>query len=438
MKHLTKAIALCLLALLLCGCAAEQTPYERNDAEGFGVSVRYDANGGIFTTNTSVIVDSYDLKALPVSDGQAQLALIPPSHEARGNDAFTPVKNGYFLAGWYAAYEDGAYAQPWDFENDVLQLDPQGSYRAQEPVLTLYAAWAPLFQIDFVDMATGDVLESLTFDPTQEMDLRVPQWNEETGALEMHKFPTRKGYTFDSVYYDEAGLTGPANGVLDHPGTLDTATGTVQDPVLTVYTSWLQGEWYHVYTAQQFLENASVTGSYVIHNDLDFAGEIWPTSLMHGNFSGTIEGNGHTLRNISLVQTNNSKVNTGLFGVLTEEASLEKLRLENVELTIKGGTRITGASFGLLTGSASEKARLYDVTVENSRIKILENAYFGTEDYVIGLVSGMGQTGIDHSGITALVEGENPTLTAQVTDGTVTLVEAAETAATEETVNSDT
>ena len=31
----------------------KQTPYEKNDAENFTVSVKYDANGGIFTTNTS-------------------------------------------------------------------------------------------------------------------------------------------------------------------------------------------------------------------------------------------------------------------------------------------------------------------------------------------------------------------------------------------------
>ena len=100
MKQTRKLLAVLLvLALGLAGCGPQLTPYEVNNQEGFTVSVKYDANGGMFTTNTSVIVDSFNVKDVAASG--AGIALLPPDAAARGNDAFKASRNGYFLAGWY-------------------------------------------------------------------------------------------------------------------------------------------------------------------------------------------------------------------------------------------------------------------------------------------------------------------------------------------------
>ena len=106
MNQKIKAIALAALLLVtlifVTGCAQEISPYEQNTMDGYSVSVRYDANGGFFTTNTSIIVDSYDLSQLPTDgSGNAQAALLAPEDARRGNDAFTAIKSGHFLAGWY-------------------------------------------------------------------------------------------------------------------------------------------------------------------------------------------------------------------------------------------------------------------------------------------------------------------------------------------------
>ncbi len=424
MKHNIKKIltgCLVLAVLLLAGCAAEQTPYERNDAENFSVSVKFDANGGIFTTNTSVIVDSYNLSQLKTDgNGQAQIALIPTDHEARGNDAFTPVKNGYFLAGWYKTYDPATntYADKWDFETDRVSVDPKGSYSASQPVLTLYAAWLPMFQVDFVELETGEQLGSYTFDPTADAALQVPRWNEETGAIQMFKFPNRDGYTFQGAYYDAAGTQPVNTETLEHSGTIDYATGTTNDHTMTVYTTWTEGEWFHIYNAAQFLDHASVNGSYVLHADLDFAGEIWPTSLMYGGFNGAIEGNGHTLRNIELAQTNNSKVNAGLFGRLAESAVLKDLTLENVTFTIQSGTRVAGTSYGLLAGAIADTATVSNVQIASGKIQIDSRCYFGVDDYAIGLVCGMGDhTLVDGSGITCEATGDSPEKVQITVDG---------------------
>ena len=424
-------LAVCLLLVTLTfvtGCAQESSPYELNDADAYTVSVKYDANGGIFTTNTSVIVDSYNVSDMRLNgEGKAEIALIAPENTARGNDAFTAINNGYFLAGWYTERRESSdgctYSGKWNFEEDLLAVDPNGDYTSAEPVLTLYAAWVPLFEIEFYDLASGEYLDSYTFNPITAGEIPVPQWDEESGAVEMYQFPARSGYTYNGAYYDAAGTRAVDTAAVAHTGIVDYATGTASDGSMKLYVDWTEGEWYHIYNVEQFLDNASVNGNYVIHADLDFAGEIWPTSLMHGSFAGTIEGNGYTIRNVEVTQTNNSKVNAGLFGNLSEEAAIHDLTFENVTFTIKGGTRVVGTSFGLFAGTITDGAELTGVQIQNSTLQIDSTAYFGVDDYVIGLLCGMGNADlVDYTGITCQAVGDTPeSLQITVTGNEVTL-----------------
>ena len=441
MKWNVKAILVICLLLTLClmaaGCSQTQTPYELNDQENFTVSVRYDAGGGTFTTNTSVIVDSYDVSGLKTNaQGKAEVALVAPESPVRGKNAFTAVNNGYFLAGWYAertatgtdakGNPQYTYGGKWDFDTDRLAVDPTAAHSASQPVLTLYAAWVPLFEVRFLDRATGEALDSYTFNPAGDAELRVPAWDEKTGAIEMYEFPARSGYTYAGAYYDAAGTQKVETPALTHPGAVDAATATATDPVLEVYVDWTEGEWFHIYNVEQLLDHASVNGCYVIHADLDFTGKIWPSSLMYGNFNGTIQGNGHTFSNIAIEQTNNSKTNAGLFGSLTETAVITDLTLRQVTVTIKSGTRMAGTSYGLLAGTVSEQAQLTGIQIQDSCLQIDSSAYFGTDDYAIGLVCGLGNPPIDFSGIRCEAVGAAPeSIVITVTDGTVTVAPAA-------------
>ncbi len=262
--------------------SGEKTPYEINDSESYTVSVKFDANGGSFTTNTSVIVDSFNIADVEKnSNGDALIALISPDDKNRGNDAFKAVKNGYFLAGWYkerTEIKDNngettyTYSGKWDFERDTLEVDTQKQYSSKEPVLTLYAAWVPLFSIEFYSLDSGEFIESFSFDPNEVGEIALPQWDKETGALEMNNFPEKSGYTFKNAYLDEKGATVVDTEVLKHSGTVDYETATAKNNVMKLYLEWREGEWYHIYNAEQFLENASINGSYEIHADLDFKG----------------------------------------------------------------------------------------------------------------------------------------------------------------------
>ena len=418
-----KAIVIALLTLgaatLFTGCAADKTPYEKNDAENYSVSVKYDANGGVFTTNTSVIVDSFNISGMTANaQGNAEIALLSPDNSLRGNDAFTAVKNGYFLAGWYEKRtetldENGnaiyVYENKWDFDKDVLEVDASKEYSSKEPVMTLYAAWVPMFEIEFYSLNSGELLDTYVFDPTLGNELQLPKWDEKSGAIEMYKFPKQNGYTYDGVYLDAEGKNPVTTEALVHSGTVDYNNGMGKNSTMKVYVDYIEGDWFHIYTAEQFIKNASVNGYYEIYADLDFSDEVWPTSLMYGNFNGKINGNGHTFKNITFRQTNNSKVNAGLFGNLTEKASISDVRFENVNFTIQAGTRVAGTNYGLFAGSISDAAQISNVKILSSTLKIDSKCYFGVTDYTIGLVCGMGNADvIAGAEITCEATGDNP------------------------------
>ena len=437
-KALLIAAVLILAVLALAGCSQEVSPYQQNDAQGYTLSVKFDANGGYFGTNTTVIVDSYN----PAELG-GEIALLSPDNEARGIDAYQAKNPGYFLAGWYAQRTETAdgytYSDKWDFETSRLSVDPKVEYSAEEPALTLYAVWVPEFEIEFYDLASGELLQAYAFNPSDADSIQVPAWNEQTGAIDMYKFPTKEGHTFKAAYYDAQGTKAVDTETVIHPGKVNEATGQAENATLKLYLDWTEGEWYRIYNVEQFLDNASVSGNYEIFADLDFEGEIWPTSLVYGNFTGSIVGNGHTFKNIAVEQTNNSKTNAGLFGYLAEGAELSDLTFENVTFTIKAGTRVAGTSFGLLSGTISEKAVFNNVAITGGQLLIDANSYFGTEDYVIGLLCGMGSAPIDESGITCTVVGEG--LWVSVVDGVVTLSDEPvgdPTAPAEETVPEET
>lgn len=401
--------ALLLVSVLAAaGCGEVETPYQKNDAQNFTVSVKYDANGGDFTnTNTLAIVDSYD----PATNG-GKIALLEPGDPQRGKNAFQAKRPGYFLVGWYTQCTetaDGmAYSGKWDFSTDVLTVDPNGTYTSTEPQLTLYAAWLPLFEIEYYDLATGQLLTTVSYNPTQSSGITLPVWDEETGTINMKDVPEYKDHTFAGLYLDAEGTQPVTDAVLTHPAEVDMTTATAQNTTLRLYTQWQEGQWYRIYTAEQFVKNANVNGCYELYADLDFADSIWPTALMYGNFGGTIRGNGHTLRNITFTQSNNSKVNAGMFGQLTETAQLTDVTFENVTFTVKAGTRVAGTSYGLLAGSLAAETKLENVSILASTLQIDSGCYFGTEDYVIGLVSGSGNGGIDPAGITCQPTGDAP------------------------------
>lgn len=412
------AVVVCAVALfMIFGGSSEKTQYQINDEDNYVVSAVYDANGGTFTANTSVITDSFKIDDMAAdSDGNVSIALIAPDNSARGNDAFKPVRSGYILAGWYSERtastdSDGnttyVYSDKWDFDNDLLTIDKNQSYQSEDPVITLYAAWVPMFEIQIYDLGTQEYIDSIYIDPQDTDTVEVPRWDEDEGIMQMYDFPERSGYTFEKAYYDADGREAVDTDVIEHTGYIDEKTGTAVDSVMKLYVEWTEGEWYHIYTAEQFVDNANVNGCYEIYADLDFTDETWPSSFMYGNFGGTINGNGHTFQNITFAQTDNSKTYAGMFGNITETAKISDITFENVIFTIEAGVRVEGARFGLFAGAIADEAQLSGIHISDSILQIDSASYFGAEDYLIGLVCAVGEADIE-ADISCEASGDDP------------------------------
>lgn len=430
LKPLLAAGMLLLAVLCFSACAGDwSAPYPSLDEEGYTVSVKYDANGGVFAgTNNVTVVDVFNPdQASTNANGEKEIHLLSPDDPLRGKEsAFSISRNNYFFVGWYAertlrvdesgnpldeygvptsvsGREQGyIYGSKWNFDTDVLTVDPSAKLSSETPVMTLYAAWVPYYVYEFYaeDASTG---EMMLYSTEQMVSLDIPAWDETSGEMEMENFPKREGMTFDGAYLDPE-MTQPLTEAL--AGSIDYDKGISIENTFKIYTKWMEGNWYKIYTAEQFVDNSRIDGSYIICADLDFSDEVWSLGLSKGQFTGTILGNGHTFSNITVTQADISQSRGGLFGSLDSAAKIENLSFENVTYTVSAGSRVTAPTFGLLAGSISENAVLTDVTVSGSLL--IGDGCYPKDDYQIGLLSGNGVShGIDLSGITCAVTPEN-------------------------------
>ena len=403
---------------LVTACGNKTNGYDMNNKDGYTVSVKYDANGGVFTGTSAVMVDSFKIDEMKKdSSGMVQLKLLKPTDSSRGD--WNPSNGKKMLAGWYKERIESTdsngnvvytYSGEFNFDTDVVTVDPSKVYSSSEPVLTLYAVWVDPFSVNFVDIDTDESIGTYEFNPKgTSVNLKVPTWNTTTGNIDMNRFPVVDGKTFVAAYYDKEG-TQLVEDVIIHEGTTNSA-GEAVNPVKTVYVKYMEGKWFHVYNAEQLFKNAALDGNYVLHADLDFTDEIWPSTFMHGEFKGSIqsvEGECFTIKNVAINQTNNNKNLTGLFGGLSATAKISNVKFENATLTITAGARNPGAFFGLLAGSIADGATLENITITNGKIIInTDKYYFKNTDVSIGLVCGMGSYGdIDYSDITCEAIGK--------------------------------
>ncbi|MBQ3196093.1 MAG: hypothetical protein IJB65_06465 [Clostridia bacterium] len=445
--------ALCALLLpaamlTLASCAGKDTAYETNNEEGYTVSVRYDANGGSFgDSNTWAISDSYNIKGMKENaDGMVELPIIPPDDENR-TDLNLKVKNsGYYFVGWFAEKTEHtddngktyySYGGKWNFdaENigtsaykpDTLKIDPTKSYKAEEPVLTLYAVWAPKFEIKFYDLNAAEGAEPYfikEFNPANGTEFTLPYWVDGEATANLGDIPEKKGFTFKAAYTDgEAGKEELKGKTFKHIGALNSETGEIEgEASMNVYVEWSELKEYRIYTAEQFVKNYSPSAHYTLYGDLDFTGINWPSSLVTGAFSGSINGNGHTISNIAVECNNTDKTSFGLFGRLENTAKISDVKFNNISFTISKGARKPGTYYGLFAGTVSN-ALIENVTIDNSTLALAHDIYFATDDYTIDLICGNNTLSIDHSDISCVVtEGGKPEYNIKVEGTAVELV----------------
>ena len=434
-------LTVAVLAVMLCitACGKWEDPYKALEKEGYSVSVRFDAGEGVFTNTEDVfVVDVFSMADMKTNgEGERYTYLLTPDDTRRGQSAYAVSYDGHFLAGWYMertlrvndkgealdeygrlCSESGkpqgyVYAKPWDFSKP-LTIDPDGDYTAGENYMTLYAAWVPYFDFEFYAVNGDGTTTHLQ--TIQAISLDLPEWNKSTGKIDMKKYPTREGMTFEAAYLDAA-LTEAAPTALT--GSWDAETATSTTDTIKVYTTWMEGEWFHIYTAEQFKNNSRLGGHYILQDDLDFTNVIWSNTLAQGVFTGKIIGNGHTISGVTVTQADRTDKEPtyfgGIFGSLGETAEFRDVHFENITYKIAAGSRMQGVSFGLLAGVVADNAVFENVTVGGQLVVSTMNL---PGDYSMGLICGTGTAeGVDHANVTATV-AESISASVEINDTT--------------------
>ena len=428
-------------------CSQWNTPYKSLNGNGYTVSVRFDANGGSFANSPEevFVIDVFNLDTMKTdANGNKVTPLITPDDPVREDKAFGISKTGYYFAGWYSSCEPRVdengnaldefgvptsvsgkeqglvYSGLWDFDKDLLTVDPDKKYSADESVMTLYAAWIPYTSYEIY--APGEDGKFEKIESLSAIELALPKWNEKTGKIDMKKFPKIDGKTLDTIYLDEQ-LTQVAPETVR--GDVDYENGTTLTQTVKLYTTWLDGDWYKISSANQIYKISDIDGHYLISADLDFSSEIWPDAFSSGSFKGgfySADGRTYKISNVSVIQGNNSAQFGGLFGSLESGATIENITFENITYTLKAGSRRGGASFGLLAGKVAADAVFEGVTVSGKLV--ISDECFPQKEYVIGLLFGTGYNAqLDFSSIRLDVDGDESKITVDVDEqsGSVTL-----------------
>ena len=234
------ALLITSIAFIATKCSKDPSPYSDYAENGYTVSIKYDANGGIFTTNTSTLIDTYNLSTVPTNeDGNKVLTLVDPADPVRGNQAYTAVKVGYYLAGWYTTRTEVkdaegnvtgyTYSGKWSFSNKY-GINADADCDPEEPILTLYAAWVPAFTCEVY--AVGDdgsttLLVTKELNPVQGKDIPLA-YSAEDGTVEIN------GNVY-KIYSDEDCTKAITGESLTHTGILNSEDATVINPDMKIY-----------------------------------------------------------------------------------------------------------------------------------------------------------------------------------------------------------
>lgn len=415
------AAAFCAVALIIGVVLAiingNRGYYSDFNDQGYTVSIKFDSNGGSFKGSDSSIVDLYN----PEDIGSEGLKILAPDDSGRKENAMSVSNPEHFLAGWYTNMEPidkndpskgYRYYGKWDFETSRLRLDPSKNYSAEEPALTLYAAWVPYYVFEIYTNDENGKPYLLT--SVSAIELTIPEWEDYGVTLKMDNFPEREGYTLEEVYYLDDGVK--VEGILSESGNRkyitgewDPDTATSKTPVIKLLTTWQEGERYRIYSTDDFVKNADPKGYYELYADLDFTNDEWPKAFLNEKFSGKIYGNNFKIMNVGFRSTSRSSFSNGLFSAVDSSAYFENLTFENITHIIDLMEVAPNATFGLFAGSISQGASFKNVKI-NGKIVFADSceSLIGKTDLTIGKVTGAGSTdGITAGKITFVKENED-------------------------------
>ena len=204
----------------------------------------------------------------------------------------------YFAAGWVA--DTSVHVKlVHDGEKDLqIMLDPEKDIPTNSPIYGKeYVSYGDTVRI--ANYSRSGELETISSDFLTVKD---------------------NAYTFLAYYTDEACTT-----LVQWPL-------VKQDTDVVIYAKFIKGDWTIVNTAKDVKDMFGDTGKdrhYWINADIDCTGV--EVNAVRANFACEIQGNGHTISNLSVKKSTSSPA-TSMFGTLTETAKIENVAFTGLKL----------------------------------------------------------------------------------------------------------
>lgn len=379
-------IILCLIAMAIASCALAACTYEPYDPleDGYTATVIYDANGGRYSDENTATVRTFRYKP--------GTTIMEPGVSA---SFASPTISGKHISGWYIASLDsnsqplkntaGEYVDEsgnsifdgtaWNFSEPLPQTS--GTY------IYLVAHWSLnfTFTVDVGEEAHKDNIDDyIDRDYNQAGPVNKP-------VTELIRWP---GHTLHYIY------TINADGTHERLDTDEEWASLIlsdENPNITVYASWLEGEWQVVTSADQ-LSYIESDENYFIDCDIDMGGK----QIRLEDFNGEFNGNGHVISNVTFSETINatSAQNVSMFSF--DSGYMHDVTFENISYTLTISLRFEGHyNIGLLGADASslDLTKFTDINFIDCSITIYQMGTpailtYGEGDY-LGIFGRLGE-----------------------------------------------
>ena len=336
MKRKITLIILCIIGALslvlgLTGCSGETK-------KEYDYLVTFNYN----TQNLNVDGDFGDQYLGVMAGSRIMQPCKPDTDQYKNSDFREKQIPRYEIRGWYVAkYDDNGEVltngsevvldRQWNFDKDVVNEN-----------ITLYASLALKSTVRLI--VDGEVANENSF-----VTGRVVTRNRFSPVN-----PKKSGYTFYDYYADAE---------FKEKFVFPFTVGTDD---IDIYARFIEGEnWSIVSTAKAFVDSYHTSAKIFVDADLDFTDLTWKSGL---EFGGEINGNGHTLRNITCPLSgtvSGTQINFGMFGVLRSQSYIRDITFENVTVTISTITAVP-VQAALFAWDIQSNAKLENVTVSGT------------------------------------------------------------------------
>ncbi len=281
------------------------------------------------------------------------------------------------------------YSDPFNFETDTIDAKV-----GEKVEITLYAGWLKHYEFNYYHVKDGvaELVDTQTFDYKVVNSPNSKVFDKDTiwlpsyvgGAMNyqhaynnqgIYSFPEIENETFDKAYLDAELKTQITTETFEHTGTFDSATCKATNRVQNIYFTTVPGRIYKIHNAEELVENPDLDGIYEIYgSEYDFENLTWPTLFSQGMFNGTIkpmENQTVKFSNISARFASQSSTTAGVFGALSDTATVENIAFENVTLTVTSvATNLKNMTMGILFGNIDDEAKVTNISLTNAKMDI--------------------------------------------------------------------